>query len=623
MISALTSLNNVRVDGAYVFELSPTPSAGVGVSSNLGGIVGGAGWGQLNVPTGFSDTGSLYAIYGPVTTDNYSLVAEGYFATYSNNNFVGVRVSDGTDTAATVQIKDSGGTVVGITLTAFYTGTEGNTIKVTDAPGSLSTAGSPTRTVTIQRGTYQPEVYPNIPAPTTGAYWVNLKNAINTGVGAANKLPSALVTATIGTSVLGPVVAQSTYTLAGGTNGMWGSMVTISGTTGSGPTVGVTLNGVVIPVYTYQVSDSTATIAAASIAAYLNGNSTFKASYVATASGPVVSIAPLVNGAYTITTQVNGGAVATVTSQPGAGFSAAGSTAQIGTDSSTGAARTGMYALRATGVDTFILAGNSDATVYGTQATLAQQEAALALCALPSGTAVTTALSTKQTSGPTSASAALVKDWIYFYDQANQQSRLVSPLGEVLGLIVSLPPWVSPSNKPYVGFGNITNTERSISNPPYSYSDASAMSDAGITWISKGISRSGSLFGMANGRNSLAVPGQDDIAYTRMTNYVAKSINNIIGQVVGDNQTMLPNDATRQNVKSLLDGFFYNLSKQGAIQAWNVTCDLTNNTTGPSGTIAQGFCIASVAVQYMNVIRYMVAYLQGGSTVQVKLAQAA
>jgi uncharacterized protein len=619
LISALTSLSNITLDGAYVFEIPPNAAAGAGVPSNLGMIDGTASWNALNVPIPFSDTPSLAAAFGPVALDPYSLVTEGYFACYSNRNFIGIRVSDGTDTAATVTIKDSGGTVIGIILTALYTGTEGSKISVTQAPGSLSTSGSPTETVTIQRGSYAPEVYPNIPAPATGAFWVNLKNAINTGAGAATKLPSQLVTAALGSSVLGPATGTNTYALAGGTNGAWGSQVTISGTTGSGPTVTIVAGGISV-VYTYVSGDTTVALAAAHIAAALTANTSFAASFIATPNGAVITIVPIANLNYTLSTSVTSGAVATISLQPGAALSTAGSTPQIGSDSLTGAARTGMYAARQTGVDTFILAGNSDATVYGTMATFAQQEAALALCAFTSGLSVSSVLTAKATNGPASVYAGALKDWVYFFDQTNQQPRLVSPLGEALGLITSLNPWQSPSNKPYGGFQNITNTERSLNQPPYSYSDASNMAQAGIMWIEKGMSRSSALFGMATGRNSSAQPGIDDIAYTRMLNFCSKTIASSIGTFVGENQTTQANDKTRQDIKALLDATFQNLFEQGAIQEWDVVCDLTNNN--PT-TIGNGYCIASVAVQFMDIVRYMVAYVQGGSQVAVQQVQAA
>lgn len=517
------ALNTLQVDGVYVYAQAPTPvGGGQGIDTSLSGLVGTGAWGPLDVPTPFSGAADLFAKYGSLANANgaYSIVREGWMSSVlassigSTFNGVGVRRSDGTDLAASVQIKDTGGTN-GLTLTGFYTGAEGNTISVLLSLGSNSTSGSPTLTATIQRGQYAPEVYPNLANSSGGSFAAALFNAINSGIAGVCPKSSIVVASKIGTSAAAYAAMTSPVSLSGG---------------------------------------------------------------------------------------VNGNAV--TTSQ------------QIGTDGIVG--RTGIYALNGTGVQQFILCGNSDPTAYPTSQSFAASIGALAIGALPSGTSTAVAITTKQQNNCTSLSAALVKDWLYISDPVTGAQSLVSPLGEALGLIASLAPEQSPGNKPVQGCSNFLSTERT--GTPYSGAEAQQLETAGILYFTSPIPR-GAVYGLPHGENaSASAVGlnavTDTIAYTRMTNYLGASIPAILGPYIGELQSTRANDPTRSNAKAALVGFLQSLRNQGRIDSYNVTLDLTNNT--PT-TIAQGYCCALVQVAYMNVIKFFLVTLQGGSAVQVGL----
>jgi hypothetical protein len=517
------ALNTLQVDGVYVYAQAPTPvGGGQGIDTSLSGLDGTAAWGQPNVPTPFSGAADLFAKFGSLAnnTGAYSLVREGWMSSVlassigATFNGVGVRVTDGTDVAASVQLKDSGATN-GVTLTAFYTGAEGNTINVLLSLGSNSTSGAPTLTATVQRGQYAPEVYPNLSNPTGGGFAVNLFNAVNNGIAGVCPKSAIVVATKNGTSVANFTAMTAPVALTGGTNG----------------------NGV--------------------------------------------------------------------------------TTAQmIGTDGITG--RTGIYALRGSGVQQFILCGNSDPTAYATLQSFAASEGSLAVAALPSGTSTASAITTKQQNNCTSQNAALVKDWLYISDPVTGAQSLVSPLGEALGLISSLAPEQSPGNKPVQGCSNFLSTERT--GTPYSGAEAQQLETAGILYFTNPIPR-GSVYGFPHGENaSASAVGlnavTDTIAYTRMTNYLGASIPAILGPYIGELQSSRANDPTRSAAKAALTGFLQSLQDQGRIDTFNVTLDLTNNTPI---TIAQGYCCALVQVAYMNVIKFFLVTLQGGSAVQVGL----
>jgi hypothetical protein len=285
---------------------------------------------------------------------------------------------------------------------------------------------------------------------------------------------------------------------------------------------------------------------------------------------------------------------------------------QIGVDGAVG--RTGVYTLRGTGVQQFILAGNTDATQFAPLSAFASAIGSLAVCAFPSGTSTTAAQTAKQTANLNSQNAAAVKDWVYFTDPTSGNSRFVSPLGEALGIIASLPPESSPANKPVQGCFNITGTERTGS--PYSYEEMRELETAGILYVKQGMDRNASLYGLPHGQNSSGAfgSGTDTIAYTRMTNYLGASIPAMLGPFVGELQGTASNDPARSNAKAVLVSWLNGLKKQNRIDDFKVTLDLTNNTLT---TIAQGYCIALVQVAYMGEIKFFLATLQGGSALQL------
>ncbi|SUD65804.1 Uncharacterised protein [Pandoraea pnomenusa] len=124
------------------------------------------------------------------------------------NNFRCVRVTDGTDVAASAAL---GTSPTNITFTAKYTGTLGNSLVVTLGTGS---AANSWRAVVAMPGQV-PEVFDNITG--TGAeLWANIAAAINSGQSGLRG-PSQFIVATAGTGTTAPTAG--TTTLTGGTDG--------------------------------------------------------------------------------------------------------------------------------------------------------------------------------------------------------------------------------------------------------------------------------------------------------------------------------------------------------------------------------------------------------------------
>jgi hypothetical protein len=345
------------------------------------------------------------------------------------------------------------------------------------------------------------------------------------------------------------------------------------------------------------------------VAAINNGTSTRAPSnyVVATAGASTVVVFPYATSTtFAVTTPGTDGA--TVTTQQ-----------LIGTDGS--AVRTGMYALRGSGVDCFVLAGCSDPTALPKMAAFAQSELAFAigLLAGPGYAANLSGLvALQQTNNAKNTYLDTVAIWHTIRDTTTGLQRLVSPLGHHLGIVASQPPEGSPGNKPPSGLTTILSTERGQYGP-YSNSDLSLLAGAGIGVVEKQMPRGGGKYGLVHGRNSGGISGQDSIAYARMTNYLVKSIFTLLGPFVDELQGSQANDRLRSKMVGVIDTFLKSLYDANRIDGYNVTSDLSNNS---AASIAAGYAYMLILVKYLSEARFIIPTLQGGTTVNLTTAPA-
>ncbi|OYV47145.1 MAG: phage tail protein, partial [Burkholderiales bacterium 21-58-4] len=198
--------NSLIVPNLYVEIVPPQVANLNGVPTDVLGVVGTASWGPVNTPTIIG--GSNYnRSFGPVMNRTYDLgTAVACAAQQGASDFRCVRVTDGTDVAASSVIGSTD-----ITLTAKYTGTLGNSLVATIATGGAASSFN----VTISLPGFNPELFTNITG-TGNAFWVNLASAINNGQGALRGR-SQLVTAVAGAGTSTPTVGANAFT--GGTDG--------------------------------------------------------------------------------------------------------------------------------------------------------------------------------------------------------------------------------------------------------------------------------------------------------------------------------------------------------------------------------------------------------------------
>lgn len=469
-----------------------------GVPSNILALVGTAVWGPVNSPQIAGSLGEFASLFGPYQNRSFDLGTHAAIAFQQGATAVmGVRITDGTDVAATIVVQTSC-----ITFTSKYTGSFGNGIQVSVGPGSAANSYQ----AKVAAPGLAPEIFDNITG-SGNALWVAIAAAINNGN--SQRGPSNIIVATAGAGTASPTTA--TYTLTSGTD-----------------------------------------------------------------------------GATTITkTQLEG------------------------TDT---LPRTGMYSLRGKGAAIAVLCDLTDSTSWADQVTFGLSEGIYMITATASGDVPSTAATTKATAGiDTYAMKIMLGDWVYWNDTLNNvPQRLVSPAAFAAGLLSALSPEQSSLNKQ---LNSIIGTQKSKTGMPYTSADLQVLATAGIDVICNPVP-GGSYFGCRMGRNasSNAVIHGDN--YTRMTNYLATTLNASMGIYVGK----LNSPTIQRQAKVTLDSFLQALTDQGMIGSsdgsvpYSTEIDANNN---PQGRVALGYLQANVQVKYFSIVEYFLINLEAGQSVQI------
>ena len=276
--------------------------------------------------------------------------------------------------------------------------------------------------------------------------------------------------------------------------------------------------------------------------------------------------------------------------------------------------RTGMYALRGAGATVAALAECTDTSTWPAQVAFGQAEAVYMMLQGPKGDTVSAAVAAKASAGVDNyAAKVLFGDWIYWMDNASGiPERLCSPQGIALGRYATLSPEQSALNKQVFG---VVGTQRTKLARPYSEADLQMLGQAGIDTITNPVP-GGSYFGFRFGRNSSSNPTIRGDNYTRMTNYLATTLDAGMGRFVG----RLHSERLRSQCKQTLDNFLEAMmpsnpqADDGMIEDHLVVCDESNN---PPNRRGMGWLTATVQVRYLSIVEYLQVSLEGGQTVQI------
>ena len=728
------NLSALNVPGAYIQIVAPQYLF-AGVSSNIGGFVGTAPWGPVNVAQPFANYTQYSTIFGPTINRNMDMGAHVLLAAAQGGagSFYGVRVSDGTDTAAQAPINATGasaavgsitfttnpvaattvtlngsvwtfvaslttglqmligaslaatlanalaafqasadsntqkftysqnGTVltllaaatgvggnaltiattvsgatasgatlsggtaatVGMTITGKYTGSLGNSLKAT------LTQGSQSGLATYASGAFNFTTNPTSATTITlnGTVWTFV-NAITTGpqilLGStltatlANVLIYLAATTDANTLKMNYAVSGNTLTATSRQAGTAGNAYTISTNVTGATTSGATLSGGLAATTTVKLTLSLPGVYPEqfdNIGAGLTGNALWLAIVNAVNTGVSSVRGPSQLAIATVGAGVAYPTFGTVTLSGGTD-GAAGVTALtlLGTN---GIPRTGMYALTGTQVSQAMLCDCYDTTTFSTQMAWGLANGCYMIATTAPGDTVLNAVTELGNAGIDSFTIKVMfGDWVYWPDTVNNiPYRLTSPQGVVMGMLCNLSPQESTLNLPVLG---IIGTQRSISNLPYSPSDLQMLGQAQMDVIANP-SPGGNYFSCNFGKNTSSNQVIFGDEYTRVTYFLAKSLEIIAGYFVGQTQT----PTERQQAKTAILAFLQLAQQNGIIGnasgtlPYQVVLDTTNNS---QNTTALGYQFAYVAVTYFGIVRYFVVDLQGGASVVISQA---
>lgn len=573
------------VPDAYVQINPPGPPVLNAAPTNVIGGVGFASWGPVNLPQVVATSADLARIFGPVVNRKFDLATlSTIFLQQGANNQRLVRVTDGTDLAASLVLKNcSGATSVGGTgflANDTITLPSGVVLTVNTVVG-----GNPTVLTVTSAGLYT--------TPPTGTVFTTS----GAGTGATFTLTSATA-----------LTLTSKYTGTFG-NQMQATVFTGSSSTIAAPTWKVILQ---IPGQSPEVYDNiggignAAWVAAANainngINAYRGPSNLATAAAGAATGAPSVPAAPALPSSLTFSAGTDGAATPTVA-------------LMVGADQTATAPRKGLYALRGTGCSLFVLADSDDTTQWAAQAGFASSEGMYGISNSPAGDAPLTFQTTKQTAGVDNYDfCPMFGDWIWWFDQANQLQRLVAPAAFKAGRLAASSPQNSGLNQPVTG---VIGTQRSVAGNPYSNGELQILMQAGGDVITNPIPGSAS-FGIRLGRNSSSDFARHTDVYTRVTNFLAQSIAfGGVAQFLGKPI----NPTTMRQAKTTVDAFAQVCANQGIIWAadgstpWVTQCDASNN---PTSQTQRNILQIDVQFRYGEIVEDLLVNLTGGSTVTI------
>lgn len=622
---------NLQAPDLYI-ETVPPPPFMAGVPTDVVGVVGTASWGPVNSPQLLGSPQAATQTFGRVgsaaLTDVHDLatdltIAFGQALSQASLQVWGVRVTDGTDTAASANFTGTASSAETATLGGTPAAGDVAAIVITDT----AVVGSP---VTVSYTLTASDTLDT--AATALAAAINANAAL---VAASYHAVAALAVVTIyypttdTASFLDTGTTGITNTLASGTGSTAAGTITgrFTGTRGNQISVNITAVGGATNLYNVAVTP------------FSGGNSELFPNIPG--AGFWLNLQNAINkgvngfrgpSAYLVMSNADpavGGPTPGVTTLSGGTDGRNVTSAQL-LGSNASYPFTGIYALMGMSppVSVAWIAGLTDSTIYADMKAFADSAGLGVLATFPAGTTTAAALTAIKALGINDPNFGYTKDWVYFYDQANNQTRLVPPLAYIGGRMGTLAPQNSPLNK---GVNLVVGTERNnpyTGNQPYSEAEIGQLQQNGILVITNPVP-GGAYWGIRTGTNASLDPVESPWEYTRMTNFLANSFGGFMGTFNGQNQTSRPHDPLRSRVRSTLNTFLDQQVGAGAIDSYIVICSLSTaqgavpgNGINTPDSIAQHFMYAMVKVRYLASVWFFVLALEGGTTT-VTVQQAA
>lgn len=281
-------------------------------------------------------------------------------------------------------------------------------------------------------------------------------------------------------------------------------------------------------------------------------------------------------------------------------------------------ARTGLNALTSQGCSVATLAGVGDTATMVPMLAFGRDEGIYMIAAGPKGETLAQAIQSKTALGLWSHALKYMHgDWLWWNDDT-LGLQLVSPALFSAGKLAALSPEQSGLNKPLTGIVGSQKNGLEATRFGYTLAELGALIENGIDVICNP-SPGGQYWAIRAGHNTSQNAAVQSDAYTRLTNYLARSLEGTMGQYVGS----VINDSLFGNIRASILGFLSSLLSQGILGVtggrlpYAVLCDSSNN---PTERVATGYVQADVQVQYQGINEKFIINLQGGASVSVSTA---
>jgi uncharacterized protein len=648
--SGQLNLAALVVPGVYIVNVPPQLLIN-GVPTNVIGYVGTAPWGPDNQPVPLASYAAYAGQFGNSVPRTFDMGTHVWVAfQFPSSQIIAqcVRVTDGTDTAATASIQTGCATA-----TSKWTGSGGNnqTVQIVN-PGTQ--AGSVKAVLT-----------------TPNASLVEVFDNILQGVHALTA-----VAGTGYTSVPGLAIAAAP---AGGVNASAGASLAVFGTptvgaAGTGYAVGdfVTLaDGVVVKVLTVTsgaiatLSPITTTgcsagqITGAGTAVPANPAAQLSTTGIGTGAtinvtwgiGPAVNIIPGqgyttapaatlsggggTGGTYTATisfwpnivSAVNNGqgsfrgpstafvmtlgAATSTPTNPSTTTTLSGGTdgANVSANTLVGSSAppyTGMNALAGKGCSIGDLCDVTASSTFAAQVAFGLGNGLYMIGATASGDTLANAPSELSAAGiDTYGMKMMFGDWCQINDTVNNLLRFVSPQAFAAQILGNLAPNQSSLNKQVFG---LVGTQKSATGQAYQTGDIQTLISARMDVIASP-SQGGSYFGCQTGRNCSSQAAINGDNYTRMNNFLAVTFATALGPFIGGVGTA----EEAGDAKASIDAFMTTLQTEGIIGSGPGAADPWSSSVAQ--TNPQGIQLATLAVTLQAITIALVLNLQAGQTV--------
>jgi hypothetical protein len=641
------------VPGVYVVIVPPQLLIN-GVPTNVVGYVGTASWGPDNQPTPVSSYGAYAGQFAPIQPRVFDMGTHVWAAyQFPSSQIIAqcVRVTDGTDTAATASIQAGCATA-----TSKWTGSGGNnqTVQIVN-PGTQS--GSVKAILTTPNASLV-EVFDNILQGVHALTAVAGTGYTSVPGLALSAAPAGGVNASAGASL---AVFGTPTVGAGGTGYAAGDFVTLAdGVVVKVATVTGGAIGTLSPITTTGCSAGQITGAGTAVPASpmaqlsTSGIGTGATIAVTWGLGAAVNIIPGQGYTTALTATLSGGGggtggsyTATISFWPnivsavnnGQGSFRGPSTAFVftlgtatstptnpsttttltgGTDGANVSANTlvgspsppytGMYALSGKGCSIGDLCDVTQSSTFAAQVAFGLGNGLYMIGATPSGDTLANAPSELSAAGvDTYGMKIMFGDWCQINDTVNNLLRFVSPQAFAAQILGNLAPNQSSLNKQVFG---IVGTQKSATGQAYQTGDIQTLISARMDVIASP-SQGGSYFGCQTGKNCSSQAAINGDNYTRMNNFIAVTFASALGPFIGSVGTSDEAD----DAKAAIDFFMTNLqtegiigdpSNPGAADPWTSSVAVTN---------AQGVQLANLAVTLQAITIVFVLNLQAGQTV--------